>query len=130
VLVLGTCVTAAIGDDIESVCGEDWPVPVIPVRTQGFLGGVFSTGFHNALSALAGLAPPARKGQRAPGAVPRVNLIGEKNLEYEVDGNAAEVTRLLRRVGIEVNLRFVRGISRTGLQQCEYQRLCGSDSEG
>jgi nitrogenase molybdenum-iron protein alpha/beta subunit len=111
VLVLGTCVTAAIGDDIDSVCGEDWPVPVIPIQTQGFLGGVFSTGFHNALSALAGIAPAVREGKREPGTAPRVNLIGEKNLEYEVDGNAAEVTRLLGRAGIEVNLRFVRGIS-------------------
>lgn len=111
VMVLGTCVTAAIGDDIESVCREAWPVPVVPIETQGFLGGVFSTGFYNALSALAGLAPAVRERQREAGTAPRVNLIGEKNLEYEVDENTAEVTRLLGRAGIEVNLRFVRGIS-------------------
>jgi nitrogenase molybdenum-iron protein alpha/beta subunit len=110
VMVLGTCVTAAIGDDIDSVCGQDWPVPVIPVKTQGFLGGVFSTGFFNALSALAGLAPTGQEKGDREGVEPRVNLIGEKNLEYEVDENAVEVTRLLDRAGIGVNLRFVRGI--------------------
>lgn len=111
VLVLGTCVTAAIGDDIASVCGQDWPVPVVPVQTQGFLGGVFSTGFSNALSALAGLAPAVRGRRAEQGSGPCVNLIGEKNLEYAVDENAAEVTRLLGRAEIGVNLRFVRGIS-------------------
>lgn len=111
ILVLGTCVTAAIGDDIASICGQDWPVPVIPVQTQGFLGGVFSTGFHNALSALAGLTPAIRERGEEQGEEPCVNLIGEKNLEYEVDENATEVIRLLDQAGIGVNLRFVRSIS-------------------
>lgn len=115
ILVLGTCVTAAIGDDIASICGQDWPVPVIPIQTQGFLGGVFSTGFQNALSALAGLAPAGRERREGQGSRPCVNLIGEKNLEYEVDENAAEVTRLLDRAGIGVNLRFVRSISTGGI---------------
>jgi len=38
------------------------------------------------------------------------NLVGEKNLEYGVDENAAEIARLLGRLGIAINLRFVRGI--------------------
>jgi hypothetical protein len=40
-----------------------------------------------------------------------VNIIGEKNLEYEVEENYAEAARLLGTLGIPVNLRFVRDIN-------------------
>jgi len=103
VFVLSTCVVAAIGDDVEAVCSRDWPVPVIPVRTAGFLGGIFQDGVNNALITLADLAGPA------PGC-PCVNIIGEKNLEYEVEENYAEVVRLLDLLGLPVGIRFVHNI--------------------
>jgi len=103
VFVLSTCVVAAIGDDVEAVCGRDWPVPVIPVRTAGFLGGIFQDGVNNALMTLADLAGSA------PGC-PCVNIVGEKNLEYEVEENYAEVVRLLDLLGLPVGIRFVHNI--------------------
>ena len=103
VVVLSTCVVAAIGDDVEAVCGRDWPVPVIPVRTAGFLGGIFQDGVNNALIALSDLAGPT------PGC-PCVNIVGEKNLEYEVEENYAEVVRLLDLLGLPVGIRFVHNI--------------------
>jgi len=104
VFVLSTCIAATIGDDVEAVCGRDWPVPVIPIPTAGFLGGTFQDGVNNALIALADLAEHSQTS-------PRVNIIGEKNLEYEVEENYAEIARLLTLLGIPVGIRFVHGLS-------------------
>ena len=104
VFVLSTCIVATIGDDVEAVCGQCWPVPVIPVPTAGFLGGTFQDGVNNALIALADLQEPSPAG-------PCVNIIGEKNLEYEVEENYAEVVRLLALLGLPVGIRFVHHLS-------------------
>ena len=105
VFVLSTCIVETIGDDTAAVSAKAWGVPVIAVPTAGFLGGVFETGVRNALSSAALLAESARERTLS------ANLIGEKNLEYGVDENAAEIVRLLARLGIGINLRFVRGIA-------------------
>ncbi len=106
VYVLSTCIAETIGDDVAAVCNKDRGVPVIPVPTAGFLGGSFQSGVNNALTAIAGTAPRSSGGVR-----PRlVNIIGEKNLEYEVEENYAEVVRLLSLLGLDVNLRFVHNI--------------------
>ena len=104
IFVLSTCIVETIGDDTAAVSAKAWGIPVIAVPTAGFLGGVFETGIKNALSSVALLAPPADARSLS------ANLIGEKNLEYGVDENAAEVSRLLSLLGIGINLRFVRGI--------------------
>ncbi len=105
IFVLSTCIVETIGDDTGAVCAKPRGVPVIAVPTAGFLGGVFDTGIRNALSSVASLAGPG-----TTDAPLSANLIGEKNLEYGVDENAAEIARLLDRLGIGINLRFVRGI--------------------
>jgi nitrogenase molybdenum-iron protein alpha/beta subunit len=104
VFVLSTCIVETIGDDVAAICAKRRGIPVIPVPTAGFLGGVFETGVRNALSSVASLAGPADEKTLS------ANLIGEKNLEYGVEENAAEIVRLLSRLGIPVNLRFVRGV--------------------
>ena len=111
IFVLTTCIVETIGDDTEAVCAKHRGIPVIPVATAGFLGGVFETGIRNALSSVASLA--------RPGAEPTLsaNLIGEKNLEYGVDENAAEIARLLGRLGLGINLRFVRGIATRDIER-------------
>ena len=104
VFVLSTCIAATIGDDVEAVCDRIWPVPVIPVPTAGFLGGTFQDGVNNALIALAGFSEPGPVS-------PCVNIIGEKNLEYEVEENFAEVVRLLTLLGLPIGIRFVHQLS-------------------
>jgi nitrogenase molybdenum-iron protein alpha/beta subunit len=105
VFVLSSCIAETIGDDVAAVCGEGWDVPVLPVATAGFLGGSFQKGVNNALTAIAGMAPvPAGRHTS------RVNIIGEKNLEFEVEENYAEVVRLLTLLGLDVNMRFVHQI--------------------
>jgi len=104
VFVLSTCIVATIGDDVEAVCNRDWPIPVIPVPTAGFFGGTFQDGVNNALIALADCRETSQPGLC-------VNIIGEKNLEYEVEENYAEVVRLLTLLGLPVGIRFVHQLS-------------------
>ena len=116
IFVLSTCIVDAIGDDVAAVCRKDRKVSVIPVPTAGFLGGTFQNGVNNALNAIAKTAEPCAKGWC-------VNIIGEKNLEYEVDENFSEVLRLLTALGIPVNLRFLRNCSMTDVNRLGAARL-------
>ena len=101
VFVLSTCIVDTIGDDVADICSRDYGVPVIPIPTSGFLGGTFQGGLNNALCAIARIAEPCQKRTT-------VNIIGEKNLEFEVEENFLEVARLLRALSIPVNIRFLR----------------------
>jgi hypothetical protein len=78
---------------------------VIPVPGGGFLGGSFHEGMQNALIALSALAP------EATGPREGIAIVGERNLEYEVDENYAEVQRILRLLGLEPRIRFIRTIT-------------------
>jgi len=111
VFVISTCIVDTIGDDVWAISSREWGVPVIPIPTSGFLGGVFQSGFINALLALGDLAVPCRT------AVDGVNLIGEKNLEYDVDENYREVSRLLAMLGLVVNVRLARKIRTHEIRQ-------------
>jgi nitrogenase molybdenum-iron protein alpha/beta subunit len=116
VFVLSTCIVDTIGDDVAAICRRDRGVPVLPIPSGGFLGGTFQNGVNNALNALADTAEPCTKGWC-------VNIIGEKNLEYEVEENFTEVNRLLAALGISVNLRFVRDCSMTDITRLGAARL-------
>ena len=116
IFVLSTCIIDTIGDDVAAVCRRNYKVPVIPVPTAGFLGGTFQNGVNNALNAIAEMAGPGMT-------VHGVNIIGEKNLEYEVDENYAEVTRLLSTLGIPVNLRFLRDCSLSDISRLGAARI-------
>ncbi len=110
VFVLSTCVVETIGDDVEEVCSRKYGVPVVPVPTAGFLGGTFHDGVNKALIALAGLAQPVEYDTT-------INIIGEMNLEYEVEENYVEVCRLLARLGRKADLRFVHTLEFEKIQQ-------------
>jgi nitrogenase molybdenum-iron protein alpha/beta subunit len=109
IFVLSTCVVATIGDDVESVCRRGWGIPVIPIPGGGFLGGAFHEGMQNALIALTSLAPPAT------GTREGIAIVGERNLEYEVEENYAEMQRILRLLGLEPGIRFIRNITTEGI---------------
>jgi nitrogenase molybdenum-iron protein alpha/beta subunit len=103
IFVLSTCIVETIGDDVGAVCGRDFGVPVIPIPTAGFLGGTFQNGVNNALIAIAATAKDCTQKTG-------VNIIGEKNLEYEVEENYTEVERILSALGIPVTIRFVHDL--------------------
>jgi nitrogenase molybdenum-iron protein alpha/beta subunit len=109
ICVLTSCVAAAIGDDVGAVCSHFEDVPIIVIPTGGFLGGGFTRGVIEALTALTGLA----EGMNDNG---KVNLIGEKNLEFEVEANFDEMARLLGLLGVGINLRFVRNIPASAMK--------------
>jgi nitrogenase molybdenum-iron protein alpha/beta subunit len=111
ICVLTSCVSAAIGDDVQAVCSSS-PCPgIIVVPTGGFLGGGFSDGVEQALIALSVLGGHDREPDGS------VTLIGEKNLEYEADAHYRELSRLLSLLGIRVRLRFVRNVAAAKLRQ-------------
>ncbi|KQC05761.1 MAG: hypothetical protein APR53_06475 [Methanoculleus sp. SDB] len=108
VFVISTCVAGTIGDDTEGICRREWEIPVIPIDCAGFLGGSFSDGFSRALtglSSLIGTGDACGEG---------VNIVGERNLEVEVEENFREVERILERLDIPVNVRFVRNTPASG----------------
>jgi nitrogenase molybdenum-iron protein alpha/beta subunit len=120
IFVLSTCVVQTIGDDVDGVCRRGWGVPVIPVPSSGFLGGGFQDGMENALVALGDRA--GAKGEP----VPRdggITIVGEKNLEQDVEENFREVSRLLALLGERPGLRFVRGMEWTDLGELPRGRL-------
>lgn len=116
IFVLSTCLVETIGDDVAAVCRGSHGIPVIQIPTAGFLGGTFQNGVNNALNAIADTAEPCPKAEC-------VNIIGEKNLEYEVEENYAEVCRLLGAIGIPVNVRFLRDCSIRDISRLGAARL-------
>ncbi|UUX91650.1 nitrogenase component 1 [Methanoplanus endosymbiosus] len=122
VFVLGTCVSATIGDSIEEVCREYTDIPVIPVNTAGFLGGSFTSGFEEALLAVSALiaedenAILKKTKKQSKTKIPSVNIIGEKNLESDIDENYAEVKRLLKLLNVGINMRLARHTSVSDIQ--------------
>jgi nitrogenase molybdenum-iron protein alpha/beta subunit len=109
VFVISTCVTGTIGDDTEGICRREWSIPVIPIDCAGFLGGTFSDGFSRALTSLSTLIDEGSAEGEG------VNIVGERNLEVEVEENFCEVYRILKALDIPVNVRFVRNTPASGL---------------
>lgn len=126
VFVISTCITDTIGDDVEAVCAKEWGVPVLHLRSAGFLGGSFHEGFSRALIAISTLIPPS---ERRDGGI---NLIGEKNLEFEVEDNFREIKRLLAALDLPVNVRFVRNVSMQDLPEfaCGSLNIVREDPDG
>jgi nitrogenase molybdenum-iron protein alpha/beta subunit len=117
IFVLSTCITDTIGDDVLAVT-RNAGVPVCMVPTGGFLGGDFEMGFSHALIALSNLANPEfTQGEYTRTDTRTVNLVGEKNLEYEVKENFLEIKRLLSLLDLTINLRFAHDISRSEIQR-------------
>ncbi len=103
IIVVTSCVPETIGDDCLAVCREHaFADRTIYIPTSGFLGGSAKDGENAALIGLSALAKPA---EPVPGTV---GIIGEKNLESEVEENFAEVSRLLNLLGLTVSVRFCR----------------------
>ncbi|MDR3055965.1 MAG: nitrogenase iron-molybdenum cofactor biosynthesis protein NifE [Zoogloeaceae bacterium] len=105
VFVYATCVTALIGDDMESVCKAAtarWGVPVIPVDAAGFYG---TKNLGNRLAGEAmfkyviGTAEP-QAARAHPARIPTydVNLIGE----YNIAGEFWNVAPLFDELGLRI----------------------------
>ena len=111
IFVLSTCIAETIGDDVLAVT-QNAGVPVCMVPTGGFLGGDFERGFSRALIAVSNLVyPVSTAGKYSRKNSCTVNLIGEKNLEYEIKENFLEIQRLVSLLDLTINLRFAHDIT-------------------
>ncbi len=112
IIVVTSCVPETIGDDCQAVCREHpYAERTLYIPTSGFLGGSAKDGENAALIGLSALAAPV---DPVPGTV---GIIGEKNLESEVEENFAEVTRLLDLLGLDVTIRFCRNAGVSDLRK-------------
>jgi nitrogenase molybdenum-iron protein alpha/beta subunit len=112
ILVMTSCVPETIGDDCGAICAcHPYADRIVYVPTSGFLGGNAKDGENAVLTALANRVPIA---ESIPGTVA---LIGEKNLESEVDQNYDEVERLLGRLSLRIVVRFCRNCDYTELMR-------------
>lgn len=105
VFVYNTCVTALIGDDIESICKaaqERWEIPVIPVDSAGFYGtknlGNRIAGESMLKYVIGTRDPDPLPVANAPFKIHDVNLVGE----YNVAGEFWNVLPLLDELGLRV----------------------------
>ncbi len=103
VIVISSCVSGIIGDDVRSVEDMSTPgVPVIVIPADGDISGDYMSGIELALQ---------RIGARLiKNAVPErpftVNLIGETGVSNYVDDNYKTARSLLEGMGISIGCRF------------------------
>ena len=106
VFIYSTCVTALIGDDLESIAKaaqERWHVPVVPVDCAGFYG---TKNLGNRIAGEAMLkyvigtrdSDPLPENLAVPHKIHDVNLVGE----YNVAGEFWNVLPLLDELGLRV----------------------------
>ena len=106
VIVISSCVSGIIGDDVMAVEDMSTPeIPVIVIPADGDINGDYMTGIEMCMHALAErLIPRDPEATLLPDCV---NLIGEVGVANNTDVNYRTVARLLRGMGIEVNCRFL-----------------------
>ena len=98
IFVYETCVTAMIGDDMDSVCSrmqEKHGIPIVVVHSPGFVGGKnlgSRLGGESILHQLIGTKEPEEIHPFG------INLIGE----YNVTGDMWQYTPILEKIGIKV----------------------------
>ncbi|HJJ90361.1 MAG TPA: hypothetical protein O0W88_00655 [Methanocorpusculum sp.] len=110
IMVVTSCVPETIGDDCRAVCARHpYSDRIVYIHTSGFFGGSAKDGENAVLSVLVSGSPV---GVPVPGTIA---LVGEKNLESEVDENYKEVERLLTRLNLRIIVRFCRN--------CDYATL-------
>ncbi|CCG39601.1 ferredoxin:protochlorophyllide reductase (ATP-dependent) subunit B [Magnetospirillum molischianum] len=117
-LVGSSCTAELIQDDTGGLArAMNLPIPVVPVELSAFMRkenwGANET-FYQLVRALAGPnvpAPGTPRPPRAPGQRPRCNLLGATSLGFRHRDDVTEITRLLDRIGIDVNVAAPLGAS-------------------
>jgi light-independent protochlorophyllide reductase subunit B len=127
-IVGASCTAELIQDDPGGLAQAlDLPVPVVPLELPSYQRkenwGAAET-FYQLVRALAG--PAERKGQpraaREAGTRPRCNLLGPTALGFRHRDDVAEVTKLLARLGVDVNV-----VAPMGATPADFARLGDAD---
>ena len=108
--VIPSCIVEVIGDDVQGVCermSRDTGRTVIYFNMGGFLKGDHFQGVNTTYFDLIDhfLTPPAQTDPRA------VNLVAERGLMPAAEIDFLEVRRLLAKLGLSINTRFVRHLA-------------------
>ncbi|HJJ49841.1 MAG TPA: oxidoreductase [Methanocorpusculum sp.] len=107
ILVISSCIPETIGDDCFAVCNSHKNADkIIYIPTSGFLGGKAEDGENTALISI---AKSIKKQNIKP---MTVAIIGEKNLESEIEENFKEISRLLKLLGITIIIRYCHAITK------------------
>ena len=117
-LVGASCTAELIQDDPGGLARAlDLPIPVVALELPAYQKkenwGAAET-FYQLVRAFAGpAAPPAGtpRPERAPGARPRCNVLGPTALGFRHRDDVEEITRLLGRLGVDVNVVAPLGAS-------------------
>ena len=133
VFVVTTCPAGVIGEDVDSVIdryrGINGGVPIMRITSDGNIEGDYLQGVINAcIEGASSLIDPD-----IGSAGDCVNVVAEKNIALNADANFARMSRMLKRLGIEVNCRFVRRTDTEGLKhflKAPYNLLAYSDHLG
>ena len=104
VIVISSCVSGIIGDDVLSAEELSTPeVPVIVIPADGVINGDYMTGIQTALKAIA-----RRLIIRDPEIKTRtVNIIGEVSVSNNLEADHKMIKDLLARMDIGINCRFL-----------------------
>jgi light-independent protochlorophyllide reductase subunit B len=110
-IVGASCTGSLIQDDPGGLARAlNLPIPVVSVDLPAYQRkenwGASET-FYQLVRALAGPSAPqpgAKRPQRAPNARPRCNLLGPTALGFRHRDDIAEITTLLSKLGVEVNV--------------------------
>jgi light-independent protochlorophyllide reductase subunit B len=116
ILVGASCTAELIQDDPGGLAAAlDLPVPVVPLELPSYQKkenwGAAET-FYQLVRAFAGphaLPPGAERAPRGPGRRVSCNLLGAAALGFRHRDDVAEVTRLLDRLGVDVNVAAPMG---------------------
>jgi light-independent protochlorophyllide reductase subunit B len=115
-IVGASCTGSLIQDDPGGLARAlDLPIPVVAIDLPAYQRkenwGAAET-FYQLVRALAGpSAPPpgTKRGERAAGARPRCNLLGPTALGFRHRDDVSEITALLSKLGIDVNVTAPMG---------------------
>ena len=110
-LVVPSCTVEVIGDDVDGICREMSAATgrrIVYLKMGGFLGGDHYQGLNTVYTDLINhfLTPADAVDPHG------VNLVAERGLSAVADIEAREITRLLSRLGLTVNCRFIRNFHR------------------
>ena len=129
VIVISTCVSGIIGDDLKAVeaLGTE-EIPVITLAADGDIYGDYTEGISLALETLVHRLMDTD----APKRECSVNLIGETAIAANGEGNFRVIERLLGELGVEINCRFLGGATTEELRNlaaAPLNILCGDTAD-
>ena len=127
-LVGASCTAELIQDDPGGLArGLNLPIPIVPLELPSYQRkenwGASET-FYQLVRAFAGPTAPAPGTVRTPGARPRCNLLGPSALGFRHRDDVLEISNLLGRLGVDINVVAPLGATPADLARLGDADLC------